>query len=425
MRKQEWKKILSAVVAASMVFSLAPINVGTASAQTEQTAASGEKTTAQSITDVLDQGIKDTTNHFGVSAWYFPNAIEGVVDAGTLYLEGTGSSWIGRSKGRDWEKSNPDKPIKALIVKDANIDQNSFSALNELKKVRLEGVPSIGGNGFQSCPNLQEIDLGEALTSLGTGVFSGDISLTHIRIPAGVTKLQSYLFGNCTSLRDVAICTTEAQPDMGSTAATTFASTKSLIYCASGRGGMEHPFIGCSDLTVYVAERGNGIETAMDFTYKDCVGGNWTSLSSVTYSVSTVDQYEAKTEAVGELSVSCPDVVVGETPSPVLVKNETGINDANVKWLFFNSSKQLVSAEETTQTMGTSYVKAVLQDDAHFACMSDFVPFQVQAPIDYTVEDGILKIAPKPGFEKVIIPDFENPSTSYSKVLAPWKDEQR
>ncbi|MDE6568341.1 MAG: leucine-rich repeat domain-containing protein, partial [Lachnospiraceae bacterium] len=428
MRKHEWKKMHSAVVAASMVFSLAPVNVGVASAQSEQTTTTEAKEAAQSIEDVLDQGIKDTMNLFGVDAWYFPDAIDGVVDAGTIYLKGKGSSsWTRGNSGRSWESSNPDKPIKTLIVKDASISDNSFSSMKELTKVKLEGIVTLGNSVFNSCPNLEQVDLGEDLTDLGTYTFGNDISLTHIRIPAGVTKLKVSVFYNCTSLRDLAICTTEAQPDMGSTNAMTFARSQSLIYCSSGRGGMEHPFGGCSDLTIYVAERGNGIETAMDFTYKDCVGGAYSGtqdLTSVTYSFSTLDQYEAKQEATGELTVSCPDVYTGKVPEPKIVKNETGIANTAVKWMYFDKNKTAISEDTVTAKMGQRYVKAVLRDDTHFAYMSDYVPFQVQAPLTYTIEDGVLKIAPIAGVDKMAMPDFDQPDYSGSEAFAPWKDEE-
>lgn len=429
MRKHEWKKILSAVVAASMVFSLTPVNVGAASAQTKQKTVSEAREAAQSMEDVLDQAVSDASGSIfgaGVTSWYFSKAINGVVDAGTLYLKGTeGTETITSNAGRNWNQVNSDKPIKALIVKNANIGNGSFANLDELNTVKLEGVTTVESSGFAMCSNLQQIDLGDALTALGGYVFQRDTSLTHIRIPAGVSKLQGNLFSDCKNLRDVAICTTEAQPELGDTNASTFAKTQSLIYVESGRGGMVHPFIGCSDLTIYVATRGNGIETAMDFTYKDFVAGtfnNNSSLSSVTYSFATLDKYDAKQEVTGELVVSCSDVATGEQPTPIITKNETGIADSNVTWQYYSESKSSISADTVTNKMGKRYVRAVIQDETHFTFMGDFVPFEVVAPVTYTVEDGVLKIAPKPGIEKCVIPDYDDPIIA--DIFPAWRDEE-
>lgn len=400
LRKLKWKKVVSAVVAASMMITLAPVDVSASSAQSVKKVSSVKKASAQSIDDVLEQADKTGEIGTGVSYWYFAEAIEGVVDAGTFYVKGTeGTESLNINSNFSWDYTA--SPVKAFIVK--NISAIAQYGIQEnfkknCKSVKLEGVTTLN-NTLSYWPELQSIDLGDDVTSIGDSGFSNCPSLTHISLPAGVKQVTKSAFANCVNLRDVALRTT--------------AEDASIAY-GSDRGGSYHPFKGCNNLTVYVAVEGNAMSNAITGFYT----GNRTDYADandIQITMSTLDKYDAKSEASGELTVTCPDVRLDKLPpQPEIAANTTGIAASNVKWLYFNSSKSSVNV--SSLKMGSYYVKAMLQDEKHFAVMSEYVPFTVNGLFEAVIEDGVLTIGPGEGIESCEIPDF---SSSYDSTR-PW-----
>ena len=404
MRKLKWKKVVSAVVAASMMITLAPVDASTSSAQSVKKVSSVKKGAAQSIDDVLEQADKTGEIATGVSYWYFAEAIEGVVDAGTFYVKGTeGTETMNINSGFNWDHTA--SPVKALIIKNVSIIAqygipNEFK--NNCKSVKLEGVTTLN-NTLSYWPELQSIDLGDAVTSIGDAGFSNCPSLTHISLPAGIKQVTKSAFANCVNLRDVALRTT--------------AEDASIAYGAD-RGGSYHPFKGCNNLTVYVAAEGNAMSNAITGFYT----GNRTDYADandIQITMSTLDKYDAKSEATGELTATCSDVRLDQLPpQPKIAANTTGIESSNVKWLYYDSGKS--SVDVSSMKMGSYYVKAMLQDETHFAVMSEYVPFTVNGLFDAVIEDGVLTIGPGEGIDSCEIPDF---SSSYDSTR-PWNDKE-
>ena len=66
-------------------------------------------------------------------------------------------------------------------------------------------VTSIGANAFDSCDNLESIEIPDGVTSIGEGAFSGCSSLESIEIPDGVTSIGEGAFMDCSSLESIEI----------------------------------------------------------------------------------------------------------------------------------------------------------------------------------------------------------------------------
>ena len=77
---------------------------------------------------------------------------------------------------------------------------------NMLQEVYIgDGVTSIGNSAFYSCYSLASITIPNGVTSIGNSAFSGCYSLASIAIPNGVTSISYSSFYNCYSLASIAI----------------------------------------------------------------------------------------------------------------------------------------------------------------------------------------------------------------------------
>ena len=68
-----------------------------------------------------------------------------------------------------------------------------------------EGTLAIADMAFYGCAGLKSINIGNSITSIGTGVFSGCIGLESIAIPNSVTSIGGSAFYGCTGLTRVTI----------------------------------------------------------------------------------------------------------------------------------------------------------------------------------------------------------------------------
>ena len=94
-----------------------------------------------------------------------------------------------------------------------NIGERAFEGCSSLTAVTIpEGVTSIGGEAFYGCTSLTAITLPEGVTSIGNYAFSGCSSLTAITLPENsqLTSIGEYAFSGCSSLTAVHISNIEA-----------------------------------------------------------------------------------------------------------------------------------------------------------------------------------------------------------------------
>lgn len=145
-------------------------------------------------------------------------------------------------------------------------------------------VTSIGLGAFSGCKMLESVSIPDSVTSISGAAFSNCISLTSITIPSGVTSISNNVFYKCSGLTNVTI------PD-GVTSIGNYA----FEYCfgltsvtiGSGLTSIgSYAFDGCSGLTSLVIP--DNVTNISDKAFKDC-----TSLSSLTISsgVTNVGDY--------------------------------------------------------------------------------------------------------------------------------------
>ena len=81
--------------------------------------------------------------------------------------------------------------------KDIHMDINSVTIQS--------GITGIGDGAFRFCGFLTSITIPDSVTSIGNQAFSECESLTSITIPSSVTSIRTSVFNNCTELTSVTI----------------------------------------------------------------------------------------------------------------------------------------------------------------------------------------------------------------------------
>ena len=145
------------------------------------------------------------------------------------------------------------------------------------------GVTTIGGYAFQNCQNLQEIIIPDNVTEMGIGVFSGCTGLTSAQVNASIETLPEKTFEGCTSLTDVDIDGMQGLGRYafdGCIALTEFIMPNSITSMGIGA------FDGCTGLTKIVFSE--NLTNVSAWAFMDC-----TSLTSVVIpaSVSSFGNY--------------------------------------------------------------------------------------------------------------------------------------
>jgi len=117
-----------------------------------------------------------------------------------------------------------------------------------LKSVTIpNSVTSIGSTAFGGCTSLTSITIPNSVTSIGGGAFGGCTSLTSVTIPNSVTSFESSVFSNCTSLTSITI--PNSVTSIGSAAFLGCSSLKNITIPGSVNSIGPEAFLGCSSLT--------------------------------------------------------------------------------------------------------------------------------------------------------------------------------
>lgn len=80
------------------------------------------------------------------------------------------------------------------------IDEGAFSDCTKLHTVRLNHVEKLNYSIFKNCTSLTDVDLGDTVTFIPSGLFTGCTALTTLNIPKQVCIMQDSIFEGCTSL---------------------------------------------------------------------------------------------------------------------------------------------------------------------------------------------------------------------------------
>lgn len=98
--------------------------------------------------------------------------------------------------------------LKEVTISDGvkTLDSYAFFNCPALTSVEIPGtIEEIGSSVFRNDANLKNVTIHEGVKILGNSVFENCTSLTSVVIPDGVTKLYYSAFNGCTALEDVTI----------------------------------------------------------------------------------------------------------------------------------------------------------------------------------------------------------------------------
>ena len=98
--------------------------------------------------------------------------------------------------------------LKEIVLGDnvTSIGGGAFSGCSGLTSVTIpNSVTSIGDYAFEGCSGLTSIEIPNSVTSIGDQAFSGCSGLTSVEIPNSITSIGDQAFGSCSGLTSVEI----------------------------------------------------------------------------------------------------------------------------------------------------------------------------------------------------------------------------
>lgn len=209
------KRLLSMILALSMMLTILPVNAITALAADDGMSGSCGKT-GDNVTYVLTQNNDDTTNPTytltikGNGAMADFKESDNVERAPwiaqkekiTAVTIENGVTYVG-AYAFDHCKKLTQITIQAQLN---SIGKGAFCDCEGLTSIEIpKTVTSIGISAFSGCKGLSNIEIPETVVSIGGAAFNGCTGLTSIKIPATVTSIEEYTFNGCSELKNVEI----------------------------------------------------------------------------------------------------------------------------------------------------------------------------------------------------------------------------
>lgn len=185
------KRLLSMILAFSMMLTILPVNAITAWAADDKSGECGD-----GLTYTMTQN--DGTDTYTLA----------ITKSGTGTGAMTDYSYSSGYKPVPWYTER-DKITKLTIDGATSIGKSAFEDCHKLADVTISGsVTSIGKQAFEGCHALTNTSISNILkeaTSIGEGAFRGCTSLTSVEIPKSVTSIGVAAFGQCSNLVNVKI----------------------------------------------------------------------------------------------------------------------------------------------------------------------------------------------------------------------------
>lgn len=189
------KRLLSMILALSMMLTILPVNAITALAANDGMSGECGKT-GDNVTYVLTQNNDDTTN-----------------PTYTLTIEGNGE--MADFKESDNVERAPwiaqKEKITAVTIENGvtYVGAYAFDHCKKLTQITIHAqLNSIGKGAFRDCEGLTSIEIPKTVTSIGASAFSGCKGLSNIEIPETVVSIGGAAFDGCTGLTSIKILAT-------------------------------------------------------------------------------------------------------------------------------------------------------------------------------------------------------------------------
>ena len=129
-----------------------------------------------------------------------------------------------------------------------SIGKGAFCDCEGLTSIEIpKTVTSIGVRAFSGCKGLSNIEIPETVVSIGGAAFDGCTGLTSIKIPATVTSIKEYTFNECSNLKNVEI--PQGVVSIGECAFSGCGILESIKIPQNVTSIGEYAFFGCKTLT--------------------------------------------------------------------------------------------------------------------------------------------------------------------------------
>lgn len=250
------KRLLSMILALSMMLTILPVNAITAWAENGKIIQSGN--CGNNVTYDLTQNNDDTTNPTytltikgnGEMADFKESDMEGRApwiaqkEKITAVTIENGVTYVG-AYAFDHCKKLTQITIHAQLN---SIGKGAFRDCEGLTSIEIpKTVTSIGASAFSGCKGLSNIEIPETVVSIGGAAFNGCTGLTSIKIPATVTSIKEYTFNECSNLKNVEI--PQGVGSIGECAFSGCGILESIEIPQNVTSIGEYAFFGCKKLT--------------------------------------------------------------------------------------------------------------------------------------------------------------------------------
>lgn len=250
------KRLLSMILAISMMLTILPVNAITAWAENGKIIQSGN--CGNNVTYDLTQNNDDTTNPTytltikgnGEMADFNESDMEGRApwiaqkEKITAVTIENGVTYVG-AYAFDHCKKLTQITIHAQLD---SIGKGAFRDCEGLTSIEIpKTVTSIGASAFSRCKGLSNIEIPETVVSIGGAAFNGCTGLTSIKIPATVTSIEEYTFNECSNLKNVEI--PQGVVSIGECAFSGCGILESIEIPQNVTSIGENAFFGCKTLT--------------------------------------------------------------------------------------------------------------------------------------------------------------------------------
>lgn len=204
------KRLLSMILALSMMLTILPVNAITAWAADGKSGACGGGLTYTMIqndgTDTYTLAITKSGTGTGVMTDYGYGSTPWYADCGKITkLTIDGATSIGKHAFESCHNLT-DVVISSGVT---SIGEDAFEFCEKLTNTSISSIlkeaTSIGDHAFYGCTSLTSVEIPESVTSIDVVAFGGCSNLTSVKILGTITSIAKSTFIACGKLRDIAI----------------------------------------------------------------------------------------------------------------------------------------------------------------------------------------------------------------------------